>query len=244
MFLSALSFVFGHALPSRAEEQLMPVDAETRGHVWITKGSGSSHNIWSQVKDLKGREGTPEGRKDLGRSPVLPLNSCLGKEGSRDVWSMAWAALIFTMCHAVRGAEGKGKAPRDQSCPIDTKTQTLRFPLRFSVHRQRLFRYQTATGPANIGGFLNFCSPLCSSLLFPLWSCRCQLPHFLSNSSVLLAWTTKSRDFGGLLIWWFLYCFNLLWRWLVWRELDGERWVRNNSLSMRRSGSPYGGSFH
>lgn len=85
MFLSALSFVFGHALPSRAEDQLMPVDAEMRGHVWIEKASGFSHNIWSQVKDLKGREGTPEGRKDLGRSPVLPLKSCLGKEGSGDV---------------------------------------------------------------------------------------------------------------------------------------------------------------
>lgn len=159
MFLSALCFEFGHALPSRTDDQRMTVDARMRGRVGVMKGSRSGYNIWSQAKDLQCREGTLERRKDQGRGSVLPLESYLRRGGSGDVRSMAWAWLTFTVCHAVRPVEGKGKAPWDQSRPADAETQTLRFPLRFSVKRNRLLGHQTTTGPANTGAFPNFSSP-------------------------------------------------------------------------------------
>lgn len=39
---------------------MMPVLAGMRGQIWITTGNGSSHNVWSQAKDLQVSEGALE----------------------------------------------------------------------------------------------------------------------------------------------------------------------------------------
>ena len=225
MFPSTVSYVFGPDLSMRTEVWVLPVDAG----ICIRKANSSFHNVWLQADDLQGREKTLKWRKDPGRRLVLGLRSCLGKEGSREVWSVASIGLRFTMKRVVRRRQlRKRDSPWDKNWTIGTKTQTqtLHFPLTFGiVYRERLFRPQTL----NTGGILGILN-VSSRLTYPLWAHRCRLPLFLLDSAVLFVWRVKSRNDVGLIGWWItMWCFSLLWRWVFWRELGSWRCIRNKS---------------